>query len=94
MTGLPPDLVEKYRAAVPHIQLSEETLAVICKIMRAGVAIAWGLDSTQLALKQQFSNASLSDSDCASLGFHEKIETVDPVDGGAKNKIGPKDYAP
>jgi hypothetical protein len=98
MTGLPPELAAKYRALVPHIEFSDaakdEAVLIIRRIMQAGIAIAWGVDSTQLALNQQFSKASLLDSDCASLDFHEKIETVDPVCGGAKKDIEPKEYAP
>lgn len=98
MTVLPEDLAAKYRALVPHIDFSDaakdEAVLVIHKIMQAGVAIAWGIDSTQLALNKQFSKASLLDSDCASLDFPEKIEAVDPVCGGAKKEIEPKEYAP
>lgn len=98
MTGLPPELVAKYRALVPHIDFSDaakdEAILIIHKIMEASVAIAWGSDSTQLALNQQFSKASLLDSDCASLDFPEKIETIDPVCRGAKKDIEPKEYAP
>lgn len=98
MTGLPPDLFEKYRALAPDIHFSDaamaDVIAIVHKVMLVSVAIAWGQDSTQLALKQQFSKASLPDSDCASLGFPEKIETVDPEHGGAKKDIEPKGYAP
>jgi hypothetical protein len=98
MTGLPPELVAKYRALVPGIAFSDaakdEAILIIRRIMQAGISIAWGMDSTQLALNQQFSNASLLDSDCASLEFPEKIETIDPVCGGAKKDIEPKEYAP
>ena len=98
MTGLPPELAAKYRALVPHIDFTDaakdEAVLIVRKIMQAGVAIAWGADSTQLALNEQVSKASLLDSDCASLDFPEKFETVDPVCGGAKKDIEPKEYAP
>lgn len=98
MMGLPPELAAKYRALVPHIDFTDaakdEAILVIRKIMQAGVVLAWGSDSTQLALNEQFSKASLPDSDCASLDIPEKIETVDPVCGGAKKDIEPKEYAP
>lgn len=98
MTGLPPELVAKYRALVPSIAFSDaskdEAIQIIRRIMQAGISIAWGTDSTQLALNQQFSKASLLDSDCASLEFHEEIETVDPVCRGAKKDIEPEGYAP
>ena len=98
MTGLPPELFAKYRTLVPHIDFTDaakdEAVLIIYKIMQAGVISSWGADSTQLALNEQFSKASLLDSDCASLEFPEKIETVDPVCGGAKKDIEPKEYAP
>ncbi len=98
MTGLPPEIAAKYRALVPHIDFTEaakdEAVLIIYKMMQSAVAIAWGNDSAQLALKEQFSKASLLDSDCASLGLSEKVENVDPVRGGAKKDIEPKDYAP
>lgn len=98
MTGLPPELAAKYRTLVPHIEFSDaakdDAILIIRRIMQASVAIAWGVDSTQLSLNHQFSKASLPDSDCDSVDFHEKIETFDPASGGAKKDIGPKEYAP
>lgn len=98
MTDLPPDVMIKYRALVPHIEFTDaakdEVILIIRRIMQAGIGIAWGMDSTQLALNQQFSKASFPDSDCASLSFRKNCETVDPVCRGANNDIGPEDYAP
>ncbi|WP_145958973.1 hypothetical protein [Sphingobium sp. SCG-1] len=98
MTDLPPDLAAKYRALVPSIDFTDaakdEAIQVIHRIMQAGISIAWGTDSAQLALKHQFSKASIRKSGCDSVTFPEQLENNSATRGRDNYGNGSEEYAP
>ena len=98
MTYLPPEVLEKYRNLVSGIDLTDaakdEVIMIVHAIMRSGVASAWGVESTQLALKEKFAKASHIDSGCANFLSPNKPGTAANGHTGNQKESESRDFAP